>query len=114
VVNETLGRTLWPGQDAIGQRITQSGGTRVIGVVADVRHPALEETGGAELYLPMRQTSDYSNMQLVMRSTLSERSLASAIRAALRPVDPNLPVRAFQPLQDRHAAHQRALICLCD
>ncbi len=100
VVNETLARALWPGQSAIGQRISLNDTPRVVGVVADVRHQALEETAGAELYFPMRQTSDYANMQLVVRTTLPEASLAAGIRAALRPIDPNLPVRDFQPLQD--------------
>jgi ABC-type antimicrobial peptide transport system permease subunit len=48
----------------------------------------------------MRQDGDYSNMQLVMRTTLTEEALSSAIRTALRPVDPNLPIHTFQPLQD--------------
>jgi hypothetical protein len=56
VVNETLARTLWPGQNPVGQMITTDGGRRVVGVVADVRHEALEKAGGSEMYLPMRQT----------------------------------------------------------
>ena len=32
----------------------------MVGVVGDVRHQALERTGGSEMYLPMRQTPDYS------------------------------------------------------
>ena len=57
IVNETLARTLWPGQEAVGQIMTQDGGRRVVGVVADVRHEALEKVGGSEMYLPMRQTA---------------------------------------------------------
>ena len=70
IVNETLARTLWPGQDAIGQVVTQDGGRRVVGVVADVRHEALEKPGGSEMYRPMRQTADYSAMNLVVRTAL--------------------------------------------
>ena len=46
--------------------ITQDGGRKVVGVVADVRHTALESVGGPEMYLPMRQTGDYSAMNLVV------------------------------------------------
>jgi predicted lysophospholipase L1 biosynthesis ABC-type transport system permease subunit len=97
-----MARAVWPGLDAIGRRLNMSwlGNPTVIGVVADVRHEALEQEGGGELYLPMRQDGDYSNMQLVMRTTLTEEALSSAIRTALRPVDPNLPIHTFQPLQD--------------
>jgi predicted permease len=100
IVNETLARTLWPGQEAVGQIITQDGGRRVVGVVADVRHEALEKVGGAEMYLPMRQTADYGSMNLVVRTALPPDGLASSVRAALRPIDPNLPVSEFRTLQD--------------
>lgn len=100
VVNQTLARTLWPDQNPLGQIITTDGGRRVVGVVADIRHEALEKEGGSEMYLPMRQTADYGAMELVVRTALPAESLASGIRLALRPVDPNLPVRKFQTLQD--------------
>jgi predicted lysophospholipase L1 biosynthesis ABC-type transport system permease subunit len=80
--------------------MTQDGGRRVVGVVADVRHEALEKTGGSEMYLPLRQTGDYSAMELVVRTALPPDGLAAGIRVALRPIDPDLPVSEFQTLQD--------------
>ena len=115
VVNETLARTLWPGQEAIGQIMTQDGGRRVVGVVVDVRHESLETVGGSEMYLPMRQTGDYSAMNLVLRTVLPPEQLAAGIRAALRPVDPNLPVREFTTLQelvDKAVSPRRFLVLL--
>ena len=56
IINENLARRLWPDRDAIGQMITQDGGTTVIGVVGNVRHGSLEEAGGNEMYLHYRQT----------------------------------------------------------
>jgi predicted permease len=100
MVNETFARTLWPGRSAVGQKVALESGRRVIGVVADVRHEALETASGPELYLPMRQTADYAQMDLVVRTTLPNGDLTAQVRAALRPIDPNLPVYAFQPLQD--------------
>jgi predicted permease len=115
IVNETLGRTLWPGQPALGQKVAQDHGRLVVGVVADVRHESLETTGGSEMYLPMRQTADYSLIDLVVRTALPEDVLTAEVRAALRPVDPNLPVYAFQPLQDlvdRAVSPRRFLVVL--
>ena len=115
VINETLARTLWPGQNPVGQTVTQEGGRRVIGVVADVHHEALEIAAGSEMYLPMRQTGDYAAMQLVVRTALPPESLAAGIRAALRPIDPNLPVRefvTFQDLVDRAVSPRRFLVLL--
>jgi len=118
VVNETLARTLWPGRNPVGQAISINVGRRVmavVGVVADVRHTALEAAGGSELYMPMRQTGDYAAMQLVVRTALPPESLAAGIRTALRPVDPNLPVREFQTFQDlidRAVSPRRFLVLL--
>jgi predicted permease len=115
IVNQTLARTLWPGQDPIGQVVTQDGGRRVVGVVAEVRHEALEKTGGSEMYIPLRQTGDYSDMELVARTTLPRKAFASGIRAALRPLDPNLPirdVRSLQDLVDKAVSPRRFLVML--
>jgi predicted lysophospholipase L1 biosynthesis ABC-type transport system permease subunit len=115
LVNETLARTLWPGKDPIGQMVTQDGGRRVVGVVADVRHGGPERLGGSEMYLPMRQTGDYSAMKLVVRTALPPDSLAAGIRSALRPIDPNLPVTDFQTLQglvDKVVSPRRFLVIL--
>src|ERR1700733_4543117 len=115
MVNETLARTLWPGQDAVGKMMTQDGGRRVVGVVADVHHGGPETLGGSEMYLPMRQTGDYAAMRLVVRSALPPASLAASIRMALRPLDPNLPVTEFQTLQglvDKVVSPRRFLVIL--
>jgi predicted permease len=119
VVNETMARTAWFGENPLGQTITTYGGQRVlgvvVGVVADVRHEALEEASGSEMYLAMRQTGDYAAMQLVVRTVLPPDSLAAGIRTALRPIDPNLPVRefvTFQDLVDRAVSPRRFLVLL--
>lgn len=115
MVNESLARTLWPGQNAVGQIMTQDGGRRVIGVVGDVHHGGPERLGGNEAYLPMRQTGDYSAMHLVVRTALPPSSLATSIKLALRPIDPNLPVTDFQTLQglvDKVVSPRRFLLIL--
>ena len=119
VVNETMARTAWRGENPLGQTITTYSGERVlgvvVGVVGDVRHQALEEASGPEMYLAMRQTGDYASMQLVVRTALPPDSLAKGIRTALRPIDPNLPVRDFQTFQDlvdRAASPRRFLALL--
>jgi predicted permease len=115
MVNETLARTLWPGQDPVGQMVTLDGGRRVIGVVGDVHHGGPERMGGSEMYIPMRQTGDLAAVELVVRTALPPDSLAAGIRTALRPVDPNLPVKDFQTLQelvDKVMSPRRFLVIL--
>jgi predicted permease len=100
VINETMARTLFPGQNPIGRVISAAGDDRhVAGVVGDVRHLALEQGSGLEMYIPMRQTGDFSSIDVVIRTTLAPSELASAVRAALRPIEPNLSGNEFRPLQ---------------
>ncbi|HXE35706.1 MAG TPA: ABC transporter permease [Verrucomicrobiae bacterium] len=117
MINETMARTLWPGQNPLGQMITVDGKTfvGVVGVVADVRHEALEKVSGSEMYLAMRQTADYAAMELVVRTALPPDSVAAGLRTALRPLDRNLPVRDFvnlQDLVDRAVSPRRFLVLL--
>ena len=50
IINETVARKLWSGQDPIG-RIALTGGTeaQVIGVIADVRESSAEDNAGAQI-----------------------------------------------------------------
>jgi predicted permease len=102
VINETLARTMFPGQDPIGKVLLNLCGSdrRIVGVVGDVRHLALEQTAGNELYIPVRQCLDISSYDLVVRSDLPPGALAGAIREALKPITPNLATNTFRSLQD--------------
>jgi predicted permease len=99
ILNDTLARKLWPGQDPIGQMVTQDGGRRVVGVVGDVRHLRVEEESGSEMYLPIRQTTDFSAVELVVRTSLPEGTLGNTIRTALQPLDPNIGSSEFRNVQ---------------
>jgi predicted permease len=115
IINETFARTLWPGQDPVGRMLNQDGGRRVVGVVADVRHVALESQSGNEMYMPIRQNSNYLPMDLVVRTALPPQALVASIRDALRTLDPNLPVTEFATLQtfvDKANSPRRFLVTL--
>ncbi len=116
LINETLARALWPGRDPIGQTVTYVDRDReVAGVVEDVRHLALERGSGCEMYLPIRQTDDYSSVDLVLRTTLPPGGLASAVRSALQPLDPNLAGNEFRTLQqlvDKAVSPRRFVVLL--
>jgi predicted permease len=115
IINETLARTLWPGQNPIGQIVTFRPEREVIGVVGDVRHIALEQESGPEMYLPIRQVDDYSSVDLVVRTALPPSGLAAAVRGALKPIEPNLPGNEFRTLQqlvDRAVSPRRFVVFL--
>ena len=115
VINETMARRLWPGEDAIGKIVRTDKERRVVGVAGDVRHLALEQGAGMEMYLPIRQCRDFSSVDLVVRTTLPPAELASAVRAALKPIEPNLPANEFRTLQqlvDKAVSPRRFVVLL--
>jgi predicted permease len=115
MVNESLARRLWPGQDPIGQVLLNPDPYTVVGVVADVRHLALEKDAGLELYFDMRQTGDYSSVDLVVRTKTAPETLAGGVRAALLPVNPSLPANEFRPLEtlvDKAVSPRRFIVLL--
>jgi predicted permease len=115
VINQTMARTLWPGRNAIGQLMRACGERRVVGVVGDVHHLALEQAAGMEMYLPMRQCQDMSSADLVVRSSLPPAELAASVRAALKPIVPNLPGKDFRILQqlvDKAVSPRRFVVLL--
>ncbi len=115
MINESMARRLFPGQDAVGQIVMVNGGCRVVGVVADVRHLALEEASGLEMYIDIRQIGDYASADLVVRSSLPEGQLATAVRAALLPVLPAIAGSEFRPLQqlvDKAISPRRFVVML--
>jgi len=99
IINENFARLLWPGQNSLGRKITVNGGSTVIGVVANVRHSSLEEAAGNEMYLDCRQCSDWSTLEMVVRSSRPPESLVPDVRKALADYDPALPNGGFHTLE---------------
>jgi predicted permease len=115
IINQTLAKRNWPNEDPIGKQINQGGGRTVVGVVGDVRHLALEENSGSEMYIPIRQGNDYGSVDLVVRSSLSTAELNSRLREALKPIAPNLSMstmRTIQSIVDKSVSPRRFVVML--
>jgi putative ABC transport system permease protein len=102
VVNETMAKKYWPGETAIGRRLTMGGNNRsitVVGIVADVRHRGLDMQPRPEMYRPHTQfryggpePPAVSTMTWVVRTEADPRAATSYARAAIRAVDPSLGI----------------------
>ncbi|MGD0298068.1 MAG: ABC transporter permease [Bryobacteraceae bacterium] len=115
VVNETMARRLWPGQDAVGKIMSACGDRRVVGIVGDVRHLALEEEAGNEMYIPIRQCQDWSSVDLVVRTAGAPEEMTGGVREALKQIAPNISPKEFRSLErlvDKSVSPRRFVVTL--
>jgi len=117
LVNDSMARALWPNADPVGKFVVGACAEqrRVVGVIEDVRHLALEQASGNEMYLPWRQCPNQTSTDLVVRSTLEPGQIAGALRTALQTVAPNLvtsDLRTLQQIVDRSVSPRRFLVFL--
>ncbi|HKD07091.1 MAG TPA: ABC transporter permease [Bryobacteraceae bacterium] len=117
VINESMAHAFWPGENPLGKIIVGDCAKEreVIGVVADVRHMALEKESGNEMYIPMRQCDDRTSWDLVVRANLPIPALGRAVDDALRPIAPDLPKGGMRPLTqlvDRAVSPRRFIVSL--
>lgn len=116
IINETVARKLWPGQDPIG-RTALAGGTepQVIGVIADVRESGAEDNAGAQMYLPATKQFGPEGANLVVRSKLPPAAVATSVMGTLRQINPGQPATEFKPIQglvDRATSPRRFFVLL--
>jgi predicted permease len=117
IVNQSLAKRFWPGEDPVGRQVMVGGRVRftVIGVAADVRHHGPEVPSGDEMYLPYTQAEDAQSWDMLVRTKLPVAAFAAGLRNMLRDVDPTLPltkVRAMTTLVERTTSSHRLLISL--
>ena len=104
LISESMARQFWPGEDALGKRLTLTflpdAVREVVGVVGDVKLDSLDETRpSATLYFPLDQVSVPSTggwssfpMTLVVRAS-SAAGMASAVSNAVHDIDRHMPLR---------------------
>src|SRR5215211_2804958 len=104
IVNETLARQHWPGQDPLGKRIRFYGPLEkapwmeVVGVIKDVKHE-LNIPIEPEYYLPYAQDA-WTGMVLVARTSVDPASLSSALRQQVWSIDKDQPVFDVKTMQE--------------
>jgi predicted permease len=106
LVNETLARRFWPGEDPLGKHLSlrSPDGPRleVIGVTGDGKYGGLNEKPQPFVYLPIRQSYAGTTTIIVRGDGAPERLLPS-MRAEIQSLDPELPVFGARKLSDRLA-----------
>lgn len=111
LISESMARQFWPGEDALGKRLTLTFFPdtirEVVGIVGDVKLDGLDQTRpSAALYFPLGQVSASGNgdwrsfpMTVVVRSG-SGAGAASAVANAIHEIDREMPLRDILTMDD--------------
>jgi putative ABC transport system permease protein len=108
VISESLARDRWPGQDPIGHTIefgNMDGDFRlltIVGIVGDVHYYGLDVPARPTVYVDLFQRPR-ATMSVTMLSDADTGSVASAARAILQDLNPELPSR-FRTLSQIYSA----------
>ncbi len=99
IVNESLARSAWPGQDPVGRSLIldyQGGPTarQVVGVIRDASYDGPRSSPAPEMFIPHAQ-NPYVVMNVLVRTTIDPAALAQTARARALTVDPDQPVHSI-------------------
>ncbi len=122
VVSDLFAARLWPGAPSvIGRRFTFRGDTNsrnmmtVVGVVRDVRHDGLTRPMQPGVYLPLTSVGSslgFSRFTVVAHTSGDASALFAGLRAAVRALDPELPifdVKTMRTAVNQSMAARRAI-----
>ena len=97
IVDENMSRSYWPNADPIGKRLkfgradNKNPWMKVVGVVGDVKHYALDTDSRVALYVPHLQ-GGAGSLSIAVRTTTDPAAVAAAVSREARAIDPNLPI----------------------
>ena len=109
VINESMARKYFPGQEPVGQRIRWARSEEIswitiVGVVGDVRHFGLAETEEPAIYTPYAQTDAvwkrWSEIVARTKGAPESNALVTQLKQAIWKVDPLIPVTKVRTMTE--------------
>jgi len=103
VVSQRAAATLWPGQDALGQKVRWGSNMEydpwmtVVGVVGDTKWQPAETRPGLEVYWSYRQYPT-SNTHLLIRTGGDPERFAASVAASIRQTNPGFAIERVKPM----------------
>ncbi len=103
VVNEATARELFPGEDAVGKRVSFDTGdpdwVEIVGVVSDLRQFGLTEPTKPEAFFPHAQ-HPWRELSFVVRAPTDLGALATAVRREVAAIPPGEAAYNLRPLSE--------------
>ncbi len=107
VINETLRRRFFPGEDPVGKRMNLSllepVWTQIVGVVGDVKYNGLADDVQPAIYQPTEQAPSWGLALILKTDGADPLSLTTAARNEISRLDPTLPVTKVSTMEQRVA-----------
>ena len=98
IINEAAARTLFPDGDVLGRRIggsfEKSNEYEIVGIVRDTKYDSVRDPGPPTMYRCAWQMPTRS-LNVVLRTAGDPLAMTETVRAAMRDVDPTLPIQRF-------------------
>jgi putative ABC transport system permease protein len=109
IINETMARQYWPGENAVGKRFTlgdpgeQAPWLTIVGVAGDVRQMGVDEPVKAEMYFPYQQVKDrqfFAPRDLAIRTAADSLSMIAAVSREIHQVDADQPISNIRTMDE--------------
>jgi predicted permease len=104
VINESAAKELFPGESPLGHHIgfsmEKAGDVEIIGVTRDTKYSSIRESAPPTMYSSSLQGVTTA-MAFVARTAVDPNTLSERVRAAVREIDPNLPIASFTTQADQ-------------
>jgi predicted permease len=107
VVNQTMAHLYYGNQSALGRRIRpgfDDPWRTIVGVVSDARNAGLDKPAGTEIYMPFQQlralADDLRVENIVVLGSGDPGALATPVAAAIRSLDPAIPVARIRTMEE--------------
>jgi predicted permease len=101
IINQTMAKRFWPGQDPIGRKFKEAWRTMtVVGVAKDGKYRSLSESPRCFFYVPYRQGVWDLNLGVCVRTTRDPAALAGTLQQEIHKLDPRVEVWASMTMTD--------------
>jgi predicted permease len=99
VVNQAFVDRYWPGENAIGKRVTDGARFTIVGIARNAKYRMLTYPTEPVIYLPIYQVfSRAQNTTIHLRTTGDPRTMASSVEETIHRLNRDLPLFNVNPL----------------